>query len=230
MVAINGSGASVSTSSDVKHIKIGTFTRSEINFLKCAVSTDKTRTNINNVMVRYSDKINGFVACGTDTHRAHCVILGNLFNAPVDVEITLDVNAIARQMSALKLKTFDLWCAISPTGEFIGGQCTAYGIDNITGSVLANGNFPHFEFFIQNDMHIDNTGFTSDVNGNYLADAVSNMAGSRNDFTESRVRFWQDKSKKHTFLVVLDHHSNVHGNYWNYGRCFAVIMPMSPVY
>lgn len=232
MIAITPAGDQITTATmanDVKHIKIGTVTKSEIGFLKSALSTDKTRERLMHAVVRYSHKLAGFAVVSTDTHRAHVVNLGNLFDAPIDVEITLDVNMIARQITALKVNAVDIWCVVSPAGEFIAGGVSAPGIDHVSGAVIKNEGFPQFEFFINDHMHHDNYGMVNDVNAHYISDAVIGMAGSRNSHEMVRVRFWQDRSKNYTSFTVLDHTAGFDGTNWHYGRCFAVIMPMAPV-
>ena len=203
---------------------IATLTKLEIKFLQVALIKDKTREIMQYGTVRYSDKCAGFIVATTDTHRLHVVRAGNngnLHGCKNDINHVLDIDLIARQMTALKLDTVEIIARISYTGEFIGLSVESSTGVNIPGAVVNMANYPNVDRVIPDSFSLDYRGLKGAFNPRYMIDAMAHMTPKKE--TE-KVHFWQNEALRPA--VVFDYSVRENAVSFEPGRKFAVVMPM----
>lgn len=205
---------------------IGTLTRADIKFLQVALSTDKTREQLTHGVIRYSTKCNSFIVASTDTHRLHVVRAGkngNLEGCKNDIMVTVDVNSIARQMSAFKSDRLDIFARISTTGEYIALEFIAQNVPAIQNAIITNvGAFPNIESVMLESLDSKNVGLKGCFDGTYISDACTHLVNKKEN--AMRLTFWQAETMRPAY--VLDSQCSVNAYHVELGYKFALIMPM----
>lgn len=205
---------------------VGTLTRAEIKFLQVALSTDKTRENITHGVIRYSTKCNSFIVASTDTHRLHVVRTGKnhcLECVKNDCLSIVDINSIARQMTAFKSDKLDILARMTNSGEYIGLEFVAQNVPAIQNAIVTNTSmFPNIDNVMLESLDSKNVGLKGCFNGAYISDACTHLVNKKEN--EMRLTFWQAETMR--IAYVLDSTCSVNSYHVELGRKFAIIMPM----